>query len=84
MSEMKRKKGESFDAFLRRVKRRWQQSGKLIQAKKVRFHARKPSKATVHKSALVRRKMAEKRAYLEKMGKLPEEEQRPGRWPRRS
>ena len=33
MSEIKRKK-VNLEAFIRRVKRRWQQSGKLLQARK--------------------------------------------------
>jgi len=38
VSEIKRKKGESFEGFIRRVKRQWLRSGKLIQAKKVQFY----------------------------------------------
>lgn len=72
MSEIKRKKGESFDAYLRRVRRRWQQSGKLLQAKKVQFLVPKPSKVTKKRSALMRKRAAEKRAYLERIGKLEE------------
>lgn len=74
MSEIKRKKGESFDSFMRRVKRRWQQSGKILQAKKVRYFVREPSKSGLKKSALIRKKISEKRAYLEKMGRLDEVE----------
>ena len=76
MSEIKRRKGESFDAFLRRVKRRWLQSGKLIQAKKDKHFARTPNKTAKRKSALIRKGMSEKRAYLEKMGRLEEVEKK--------
>ena len=74
MSEVKRKKGESFESFMRRVKRQWQQSGKLLQVRKIQYYE-------PHKSRNVRRKHAVKRArtvavenYLRKVGKLPEEQ----------
>lgn len=37
MAEVKRKKGETFDALYRRFQRRIQSSGKILQAKKIRF-----------------------------------------------
>ncbi|MDP3985166.1 MAG: 30S ribosomal protein S21 [bacterium] len=79
MLEVRRKKGEHFDALLRRFKRRVQQSGTLIQAKKIRFHDGASSKTAKKKSALHRISIAEKREYLSKIGKLPVEER-----PRRS
>jgi len=74
VSEIKRKKGESFDAFMRRVKRRWQQSGKLLQARKVKFFVPKKSKNLQRKSAVRKVKLISKITYLRKIGKLPEEE----------
>ncbi len=73
MSEIKRRKNESFEAFMRRVKKRWQQSGKILQVKKIRFHDRKMSKGARKKSALHRLNMAQKMEYLKKIGRLPEE-----------
>ena len=74
MSEIKRKKGESFEAFMRRVKRQWQQSGKILQVRKVQFYAAKQSKNVQRKNALKRVRMTEKVDYLRKVGRLPEEE----------
>lgn len=73
MSEIKRKKNESFEAFLRRVKKRWQQSGKILQAKKIKFFTRTPSKTTRKKSALHRIAMSEKIEYLKKTGRFVED-----------
>lgn len=73
MSEIKRKKNESFEAFIRRVKKRWQQSGKILQVKKIQFHERDRSKNMRKKSALHRLKVADKMEYLKKIGRLPEE-----------
>ena len=73
MSEIKRKKNESFEAFMRRVKKRWQQSGKILQVKKIQFNAKKPNKTLRKKSALHRLEMGEKIAYLKKIGRMPEE-----------
>jgi len=73
MSEIKRKKNESFEAFMRRVKNRWQQSGKILQAKKIQFHAKNPNKTLRKKSALHRLTKASKMEYLKKIGRLPED-----------
>lgn len=73
VAEIKRRKNESFEAFMRRVKKRWQQSGKLLQVKKVRFYEGKLSKSSRKRSALHRLAMATKIAYLKKIGRMPEE-----------
>ncbi len=73
MSEIKRKKNESFEAFIRRVKKRWQQSGKVLQVKKIQFHEADKSKNMRKKSALHRLKISSKMDYLKKIGRLPEE-----------
>ena len=73
MSEIKRKKNESFEAFMRRVKKRWQQSGKVLQVKKIQFHERDKSRNMKRRSALHRLKVANKMEYLKKIGRLPEE-----------
>jgi len=74
VSEIKRKKGESFEAYMRRVKRRWQQSGKLLQAKKIQFYIPAKSKNLQSKKKVEYIKKLSKIAYLRKIGKLPEEE----------
>ena len=79
MSEIKRKKNESFEAFLRRVKKRWQQSGKILQAKKIQFFSSVPSKSKRKRSALHKIAVTGKMTYLKKIGKLPEDKKRFGR-----
>lgn len=73
MPEVKRKKNESFEAFLRRVKKRWQQSGKILQVKKIQYFDRPKNKNMRKKSALHRLSVAKKMDYLKKIGRLPEE-----------
>ncbi|MFA6486251.1 MAG: hypothetical protein WCT40_02705 [Candidatus Magasanikbacteria bacterium] len=73
MSEIKRRKTESFEAFMRRVKKRWQQSGKILQVKKIRYHVGEKSKNVRKKSALHRLEVAAKMNYLKKIGRLPVE-----------
>ncbi|MFH0780191.1 MAG: hypothetical protein V1928_05075 [Parcubacteria group bacterium] len=79
MQEIKRRRGESFEAFVRRFNKRIQQSGVLLQFKKVRFNVKDKSKNLQRKSALVRKARTEERAYLEKTGRLKEEPKRGGR-----
>lgn len=73
MSEIKRRKIESFEAFMRRVKKAWQQSGKVLQVRKIQFYAPGKSRNMRRKSALHRLAMAEKIDYLRKIGRLPDE-----------
>ena len=79
MSELKRKKGESFEAFLRRVKKGWQLSGTLIQLRKNKYREEKKSKNVQRKQAVNKAKRQSKTAYLQKVGKMPVEENRFGR-----
>ena len=81
MSELKRKRGESFEGFIRRVKRQWQKSGKLIQAKKIQYYIPKKSKNLQNKKTVKKVHLASKENYLRKIGKLPPEEEKFG--PRR-
>ena len=76
MSEIKRKKGESFEGFMRRVKQQWQRSGKILQARKVQYFLPSKSKNVERKQAVSRAKLISKINYLKKVGKLPEEETR--------
>ena len=72
MPEVKRKKGESFESMLRRFNRRIQQSGRMLQARKIRFFEPKKNKNAQKSSALRRKQISIKRDYLERIGQLPE------------
>jgi ribosomal protein S21 len=73
VSEVKRKKGETFESFIRRFTKRMQQSGKLIQARKIRYHEHAKSRNLRRASALRRHTISEEREYLKKVGKLKED-----------
>jgi len=79
VSEIKRKKGEPFEVFLRRVKQEWQRSGKLLQAKKVQFFDPPKSKNIRRQQAISRSKIIAKTEYLKKIGRLSEETDQFGR-----
>lgn len=74
VSEVKRRKGESFDSFMRRVKQSWLKSGRILQARKVQFFAEKKSKNVRHKQRVQLLQRVAKREYLRKVGRLPAEE----------
>jgi len=76
MVDVKRKKGESFESLLRRFTRRVQLSGRLLQAKKVRFHKNKPNKNKQHADALRRLAVKAEREHLIRTGQVTEEELR--------
>jgi ribosomal protein S21 len=76
MTEVKRKKGESFESLLRRFSSRMQMSGRLIQAKKVRFLAPKENATRKKAAALKRIKIKGKINYMLKAGKIKEEDLR--------
>jgi len=76
VSEIKRKKGESFEAYIRRVKKQWQRSGVILQAKKIKFFKPKKSKNIGKNKAVRKVKLISKTTYLRKIGKLPPEEDR--------
>lgn len=71
MSELKRKKNESFEAFMRRVKQQWQRSGKILQARKIQYFTAKQSKNVTRKLAVSKVKKNVKTELLRKTGKLP-------------
>jgi len=75
VSEVKRKKGESFESLIRRAKRQWQSSGKILEARKVQFFLPSKSKNVTKKQSLARAKKISKINYLRKIGRLPEEEE---------
>lgn len=72
MVQFKRKKGESFEGFLRRFNRRLQQSRKLQKARKNRYKRKEQNEQQVKASALVRIKNRKQKEYLRKIGKLEE------------
>ncbi len=74
--EVKRKKGESFEALFRRFTRRIQQSGKSLNVRAGRFFASKANKNKLHDSAVRRLEMGERREYMLKTGKIREEDLR--------
>ena len=73
MAEVKRKKGETFEAFMRRFQNRMRESGKILQAKKIRFFKKEPNKNRRRDSALERNRRTQVRDYLKKIGKLKED-----------
>jgi len=79
MVDVKRKKGETFEAFIRRFNKRIIQSGLLLQFKKTRFAEEKQSRNMKRASALTRKKTRETKEYLKKIGRLPEETMTRGR-----
>ncbi|MFA5029699.1 MAG: 30S ribosomal protein S21 [Patescibacteria group bacterium] len=73
MAEVRRKRGETFEALVRRFNKKIQQSGRLIQSRKIRYHERKKNKTAVRAAAARRDKINQKREYLKKIGKLVED-----------
>jgi len=71
--EVKRKKGETFEALVRRFSKKIQQSGRLIQSRKIRYYEAKKNKTAVRTAAARRQEINVKRDYLKKIGKLVEE-----------
>ena len=78
MVQFKRKKGESFESFLRRFNKRLQQSGKLMEARRKIYHRDEPNENKKRTSALVSLKLKRTNEYLRKTGKLKEESRK--RW----
>lgn len=70
-SEVKRKKGESFEAFFRRVKDTWRRSDDVARAREVQFFQKKQSKNVRKKARVAGIHRGKKKAYLQKVGKLP-------------
>lgn len=73
MAEVKRKKSETFESLVRRFHKKLQQSGRLIQSRKIRFHDKPVNRNKAKKDALRRKDIGEKREYLKKIGKLKDE-----------
>lgn len=73
MTEFKRKKGESFESFLRRFNKALIQSRKLNEVRQRQHVQQKKNKNKQKKYALMSLKMRSKKEYLRKTGKLKEE-----------
>lgn len=73
MPEIKRKPKESFESFMRRFSKAVQESGRMLQIKKIRFTTREKSRIERRKDTLKRETIRRKKDYLRKIGKLKEE-----------
>ncbi|PIR94262.1 hypothetical protein COT97_02100 [Candidatus Falkowbacteria bacterium CG10_big_fil_rev_8_21_14_0_10_39_11] len=76
MVEAKRKKGETFESFVRRFNKRLIQSGKILQFKKIRFHVSDRSRNMIKASKLYGMKTKDRLEYLKKSGRLKEDERK--------
>lgn len=73
MIEVKRRKNESFESLMRRFRKQVQQSGVVLQAKKVQYHKSHKSKNIQRASTLIRLKKKDTMEFLSKIGKTPSE-----------
>jgi ribosomal protein S21 len=76
--EFKRKKNESFEAFLRRFNRTIIRSRKLFEIRQNKYLRPKMNKSKQKDYALTSMKLREKKEYLKKIGRIKEETK--GRW----
>lgn len=72
MVEVKQKTNESFEKLIRRFTKKIIQSGKLLQARKVRFQNERKNKRKIKSAAIYRLKAQDQREYLRKIGKIDE------------
>lgn len=72
MVEVKNKGNEPFERLLRRFTKKIIQSGKLLQARKVRFKKKDKTKREYKEASAYRRDIQDERDYLRKIGKLDE------------
>jgi len=70
--EVRKKDNESFESLVRRFTKKTMQSGKILQAKKVRFYTKAKTRRALKESALRKHKITGKLEYLKKIGKLDE------------
>ena len=74
MVESKRRRGESFEVFLRKFNKRLLQSGKLYEVRQRQHHTKKLNKSAQKERALVGKKIKSEIGYLKKIGKFKEED----------
>ena len=72
MADLKRKKGESFESFLRRFKSSLKNNKRLDAFKKKRTYSKDKTSVQLKKSALARIELGKMFEYLRKTGKLKE------------
>jgi ribosomal protein S21 len=72
MTEFKRKKGESFEAFLRRFNRGLKNSKSLMVARSKMVRKPEPTKRKQKEYALKSIQLRKEKDYLRKIGKLAE------------
>ena len=70
MSEVKKKDNESFESLIRRFTKKTLQSGKLLQARKIRFFKKKFNTKKEKSKALRSLGIEKKIDYLKKIGKF--------------
>jgi ribosomal protein S21 len=72
MVEVRKRDNESTDSLLRRFSRKVQQSGVLLQARKVRFYERRRGRRKMREDAIRRTSLQAERDRLIKLGELDE------------
>jgi len=72
VSEVKRKDNESFESLIRRFTKKTLQSGKLLQARKIRFFKKKSNVKKAKSKALRSLGIEKNIDYLKKIGKWEE------------
>jgi len=72
MVQVRKRDNESSDSLVRRFSRKVQQSGILLQARKVRYYQRKKSKKKVRDAAQRRTELQAERERLIKLGEIDE------------
>lgn len=72
MVEVRKRDNESTESLLRRFSRKVQQSGVLLQARKIRFHARKKGKKKLREDAIRKAGLMAERDRLIKIGEIDE------------
>ena len=73
MAEFKRKKGESFEGFLRRFNKGLKQSGRLYTARQKQHLEPRKNKRQQKEYALTSLRLRKEKEYLRKTGKLVED-----------
>ena len=74
MVHVVRKDRETSGSLIRRFTKRVQETGVILQAKKTKFFTRQKSRNQRRNSALRREELHRQHEWLEKLGKLNEEE----------
>lgn len=72
MVEVRKRDNEGTESLVRRFSRKVQQSGVLLQARKIRFYARKKSRRKVREEAQRRTELQAERERLIKLGEIDE------------